>query len=142
MTKLLLKKVPGEFSRQELTITLFEALEIIKGLSSLIVSGGGAAPSVSAGVNGQRASFCVDHSLKGYRVTQEVSENCKDRLHDYEASSRVSYFLFSVLAAKEFIIRLANNLDCKKDVLMILDVNLLDNEGNDLKFDVIISNVY
>jgi hypothetical protein len=40
------------------------------------------------------------------------------------------------------IIRLANNLDCKKDVLMILDVNLVDNEGNDLKFDVIISNVY
>jgi len=78
----------------------------------------------------------------GYRVTQEVSENCKDRLHDYEASSRRSYFLFSVLAAKEFVTRLVNNLGAKKDAVMILDVNLLDNEGNDLKFDVIISSVY
>jgi len=69
MTKLLLKPNPGGITRLQLTITTSEALVIIKGLSALIVqasgftgfidNSGGGIPSVSAGVNGQKAYFAL-----------------------------------------------------------------------------------
>jgi len=107
----------------ELTITPSEALNIIRELSGLVGhSPGGYCPTVSAGYNGQKASFYIDESLASNCVEQEIH-------------NKNYYFRMSTLAAKKLIVHLVNNLDSEVDVHFAPDF-----EG--LKFLMIISKIY